>query len=116
MSEKDIAEKTFIALNDVFADIINGLFFEGKQVITEDSLEDITPTSQYKADEEILHEQERDTYKLWRGHGVNLILLGMENQTKPFTGIGERRMELQLRMLVIIKFHLAYSFRKRLKI
>ena len=83
MSEKDIAEKTFIALNDVFADIINGLLFEGKQVITEDSLEDITPTSQYKADEEILHEQERDTYKLWRGHGVNLILLGMENQTKP---------------------------------
>lgn len=45
MSEKDIAEKTFIALNDVFADIINGLLFEGKQVITEDSLEDITPTS-----------------------------------------------------------------------
>ena len=83
MSEKDIAEKTFIALDDVFADIVNGLLFEGKQIIMANSLEDITLTSQYKADEEILHEQERDTYKLWRGHGVNLILIGMENQTKP---------------------------------
>ena len=82
MSEKDIAEKTFIALDDVFADIVNGLLFEGKQIIIANSLEDITLTSQYKADEEILHEQERDTYKLWRGHGVNLILIGMENQTK----------------------------------
>lgn len=35
MSEKDIAEKTFIALNDVFADIVNGLLFEGKQVFNQ---------------------------------------------------------------------------------
>lgn len=83
MAEKDIAEKTFIALNDVFADIFNVLVFKGKQIVTADSLEDIMSISQYKADDEKLHEQERDTFKLWKGRGVNLILAGMENQTQP---------------------------------
>ena len=83
MAQADIAEKSFIALNDVFADIINVLVFGGKQMMTEDSLSDCNPLSQYKADDERLHEQERDIFKLWRGHGVNLLLAGIENQTKP---------------------------------
>ena len=83
MAEKDIAEKTFVALNDIFADIFNVLIFSGKQVIVPDSLEDLTPVSQYKADDTKLHEQERDTNKLWRGHGMNLVLMGIENQTLP---------------------------------
>jgi len=33
MAEKDISEKTFIALNDVFADIFNVLVFEGETVV-----------------------------------------------------------------------------------
>ena len=76
-------EKSFIALNDVFADIFNVLVFEGKQVITADSLEDIPAISHYKADDSQLHEQERDTYKLWKGLGINLVISGIENQTKP---------------------------------
>ena len=52
-------------------------------MMTEDSLSDCIPLSQYKADDERLHEQERDIFKLWRGHGVNLLLAGIENQTKP---------------------------------
>ena len=83
MAQADIAEKSFIALNDVFADIFNVLVFGGKQMMTEDSLSDCNPLSQYKADDERLHEQERDIFKLWRGHGVNLLLAGIENQTKP---------------------------------
>ena len=51
--------------------------------MTEDALSDQNPISQYKADDETLHEQERDTFKLWRGHGVNLLLAGIENQTEP---------------------------------
>ena len=80
---KDIAEKSFIALNDVFADIFNVLVFQGKQVITPDLLEDIVTVSQYKADDSKPHEQERDTCKLWKGLGINLILTGIENQTRP---------------------------------
>lgn len=83
MAEKDIAEKTFIALNDVFADIINVLIFKGEQVITIDSLEDIAPVSQYKTDDDRLHEQERDALKFWNNHSINLILLGIENQSQP---------------------------------
>lgn len=83
MAEKDIAEKTFMALNDVFADIFNVLIFNGKQIITSDSLEDIAPISQYKADDDRLHELERDVFKLWKGQGINFILVGVENQTQP---------------------------------
>ena len=74
MGQKDINEKTFIALNDVFADIFNVLVFGGKQLMKEEALSDQSPLSQYKADDELLHEQERDTFKLWHGHGVNLLL------------------------------------------
>jgi len=83
MAQADIAEKSFIALNDVFADIFNVLVFEGKQLMTEDALSDQSPLSSYKAADEQLHEQERDTFKLWHGHGVNLLLAGIENQTQP---------------------------------
>ena len=40
MGEKDITEKTLEAYNDVFADIINVLLFNGKQVVKENELED----------------------------------------------------------------------------
>jgi len=83
MAQADIAEKNFIALNDVFADIFNVLVFGGKQMMKEEALSDSSPLSQYKADDELMHEQERDTFKLWRGHGVNLLLAGIENQTEP---------------------------------
>ena len=49
MSEKDVAEKTLEAHNDVFADIVNVLLFNGEQVVHEDELEDALPRSIYKA-------------------------------------------------------------------
>ena len=80
---KDSTEKTLIALNDVFADIFNVLVFGGKQAVTPNFLEDITGISQYKADDSLLHEQERDTYKLWKNQNVNLFIMGVENQSRP---------------------------------
>ena len=35
MGEKDIAEKTLEAYNDVFADIVNVLLFDGKRLVQE---------------------------------------------------------------------------------
>ena len=64
MSEKDIAEKNLEAYNDVFADIVNGLLFDGKPIVTEEALTDAQPYSMYKADGN-LHEQERDVSKYW---------------------------------------------------
>lgn len=83
MAEKDIAERTFISLNDVFADIFNVLVFGGEQVVEEGALTDAMLMSQYKADTSALHEQERDTHKLWNRSGINLVLVGIENQTVP---------------------------------
>ena len=81
MAEKDIAEKTLEAYNDVFADIINVLLFDGKQHIREDELEEESPNSSYKADGK-LHAQERDVAKYWRKGLVRIALYGMENQTE----------------------------------
>lgn len=59
MGEKDITEKILISYNDVFADIINVALFNGRQVISEEDLEDEASLSAYKADGKI-HEQDRD--------------------------------------------------------
>ena len=45
--EKDITEKQLEALNDVFADIVNVLIFNGRQVVHEDDLEPAMPQSQF---------------------------------------------------------------------
>lgn len=58
MGEKDITEKILEDHNDVFADIINGLIFAGEQRILPESLENTAVHSQYKADDEKVHELE----------------------------------------------------------
>ncbi len=68
--------------NDVFADIANVLLFDGEERIKPDELEDTNLKAQYKADDSVLHELERDTVKRWVKDGTILALCGMENQTK----------------------------------
>jgi hypothetical protein len=38
MAEKDLTEKTLEAYGDVFADIVNGLLFQGRQIVSEQAL------------------------------------------------------------------------------
>nr|WP_289766721.1 hypothetical protein [uncultured Acetatifactor sp.] len=80
MAEKDMAEKTLEAYDDVFADIINVLLFQGRQFVKEDELEEESLASSYKADGR-LHAQERDVAKYWRKGLVRIALYGLENQT-----------------------------------
>lgn len=82
MKQKDITEKLLEEYEDVFADIMNGLVFDGKFVVNPSSLEAAPTLSQYKADDSKLHEMERDVVKLWRDKKVNIALYGIENQTK----------------------------------
>lgn len=72
MGEKDITEKILEDHNDVFADIINGLIFAGEQRILPESLENTAVHSQYKADDEKVHELERDVAKYWKDQDVQL--------------------------------------------
>ena len=85
MASKDMTEKALESFNDVFADVVNGLLFNGEQVIKEDSLSDAQTFSMYKMDRE-LHEQDRDVAKYWNetdstGVRVRISLLGIENET-----------------------------------
>ena len=82
MGNKDLSEKILEDYNDVFADIVNVLLFNGEQRIHPNSLENSIVHSQYKADDSQLHEQERDVSKTWKDYNIELSLYGLENQTK----------------------------------
>ena len=93
MGEKDITEKILEDHNDVFADIINGLLFGGKQEIKPEALENTTVHAQYKAEDDKVHELERDIAKYWKDEKVELAICGIENQSTveknmPFRVIG----------------------------
>ena len=80
MGAKDITEKTLESYNDVFADIVNVLMFQGHRLIREENLEERAPGSAYKADGKI-HETERDVVKRWKRDELYLACIGLENQT-----------------------------------
>ena len=82
MAEKDIAEKMLESYNDVFADIVNGLLFNGEQVIHPDELEDQAPRAAYKVDGK-LRDIERDVAKRWTKSNIRIACVGFENQTEP---------------------------------
>lgn len=67
--------------NDVFADIVNTLLFDGKEVVKPEQLENAKDKSQFKADDGKLHEQERDVSKYWKNGKIKIALWGLENQT-----------------------------------
>lgn len=80
MAEKDIAEKLLESYNDVFADIVNVLLFNGRQLIKANELSEASPVSHYKVSGS-LHEQERDVAKYWKNGNIRICLYGFENQT-----------------------------------
>ena len=80
MGEKDIAEKILMDNDDVFADVVNGLIFDGKPIIEEINLSNVKDKSQYKISGK-LHEQERDVAKVIECDGVKIMYVGIENQT-----------------------------------
>ena len=82
MKEKDITQKVLEDNNDIFADIVNVLLFDGKPEVEENELVNTTVHSQYKAEDGKVHEQERDIAKYWKRGGTDIVLYGIENQTK----------------------------------
>lgn len=81
MGSVDITEKTLLSYNDVFADVINVLLCNGKQVVNENDLTDAQTFSQYKVLDGGIKEQDRDVAKFWNGNEVHLSMFGFENQT-----------------------------------
>lgn len=81
MGQKDISEKILEDYNDVFADIVNVLVFQGEQIVKPEDLVDTRLRSHYKADDAQLHEQARDVAKFWMTGGIIFAMCGLENQT-----------------------------------
>ena len=81
MRQKDKVEKLLEDYPDVFADIINVLIYDGKQVISPKQLSETKVRSQYKAADSTLHEQERDILKVWKKGKDHKVIFGIENQT-----------------------------------
>ncbi len=79
---KDKTQRTLESYNEVFADIVNVLLFDGKEVIKPDELTDATEISQFKVSGDI-HSQERDVAKFWKDGLIQIALIGLENQTDP---------------------------------
>ena len=120
MGQKDITEKLLEDYNDVFADIINGLIFNGEQRILPESLENTQVHSQYKAGDGKVHELERDVAKYLKDKKVELAICGIENQSSveknmPFRIIGydgasyrsqllEKRKEILPVMTIVLYF------------
>ena len=82
MKDKDITQKVLEKYNDVFADILNVLLFNGRDLVEESTLTDALPMSMLKIDGRV-RSQERDIAKYWRKSKINVALFGLENQTTP---------------------------------
>ena len=81
MGEKDKVEKLLEDYPDVFADIINVLVYQGEEVVKPEELRTTNIRLQYKASDDMLHEEERDTLKEWNNQKGFKVLFGIENQT-----------------------------------
>ena len=91
MAEKDKVEKLLEDYPDVFADIINVLIYDGKQVVKPEELRTTNVQSQYKASDDVLHEEERDILKEWTKGKDYKVFFGIENQTTK-----DRKMPLRV--------------------
>ncbi|MBS6930392.1 MAG: transposase, partial [Lachnospiraceae bacterium oral taxon 082] len=80
MKSKDVTQKMLESYNDVFADIVNVLLFNGKRVIKENTLFQAGIESTLKFDGKI-SSQDRDVAKYWNKSKINLAMFGFENQT-----------------------------------
>ena len=81
-NKKDATEKALEAYNDVFADIVNVLIYNGQEVVREEELEQGRDCSVYIGEKDI-REQERDTTKYWKHNNIRIALFGVENETEP---------------------------------
>ncbi len=81
MREKDITEKALENFNDVFADVVNALVFDGEQCVKVTELEQVLPRGAYK-EMGVFHEQERDVVKAWKHGTIRIAMLALENQTE----------------------------------
>ena len=80
MAEKDYSEKKLEEFNDVFADIVNVLLFNGERRVKEEELETGMARTSYRVEGKH-EEQERDVIKYWQDGQFRIAAYAFENQT-----------------------------------
>ena len=65
MGQKDYTQRDFLEYNDVFADILNTLIFDGKKIVSEKELISLIRTSSYQGRDNAPRIQERDVVRFW---------------------------------------------------
>ncbi len=81
MGDKDLCEKALFGFNDVFADVCNGVIFNVPGKVKPEDLQPYPTESLVLEDSSATHGF-RDVAKVYRRNGINLLLVGLENQTK----------------------------------
>jgi hypothetical protein len=80
LAEKDTTQKILEAYNDVFADIVNVLLFDGAEKVKPEELTDEGTNSYYKISGKV-KAQDRDVAKSWQKNHIRISSIGFENQT-----------------------------------
>ena len=81
-TEKDTAIGDLESLNDVFADIMNVLIFDGDVVVLENDLEQGREKSSYESGGKVrVRPQFRDVHKRWMKNLIAMSYVGLENET-----------------------------------
>ena len=80
MGDKDLAEKILFGFADVFADLCNGVIFGVPGKVKPKDLQPY-PTESVVLCGDSFKQGYRDVAKVYRRKGINLLLVGLENQT-----------------------------------
>ena len=83
MGQKDLASKKLERRPDIYADIINALLYEGKQVLRPQDLQPASVESIYEGESGTLRNQYNDVSKYEMCQGKIKLQYTLENQTTP---------------------------------
>ena len=81
MGKKDRAEKVFVGCRDVFAELINGLIYEGKRIVREENLLPGPTESFYNGEGDEIRNQFRDCSMYEMAENMVHTLYNLENQS-----------------------------------
>ena len=82
MGQKDYTQRDFLEYNDVFADILNTLIFDGEKIVSEKELISLNRTSSYQGRDNAPRIQERDVVRFWDQKRIRVAFFGMEAQSR----------------------------------
>lgn len=79
---KAVALVFLISQNKVFADILNAVLFNGRQLVQASEIQDYSSPCRYMERKD-LPDVSRDVVKIWHGAVIHVVCVGMEDHAEP---------------------------------